>query len=365
MIDMFSALAVVLGAIALVGVALRALGFAPPRGARRSLRVLETCALGHRQRLVLVEADGERLLLSAGDGPVRLLRRMPPAAVEARSAPADPAPRPPRRLRSARAWLRAVGLTALVLCAVAAGPAGAQEVPAAGVPAAAAASPDAPSLSLSLDGATGPDRIAGTLQIVALVTLLSVAPSILLMATCFTRIVIVLSLLRQAIGIHQLPPNQVIVGLALFTTLFVMAPVGAEIKAQALDPYVAGELDEAAALERALVPVRGFMSQHTRQKDLALFVSMSNRPAPESVEDVSLATLLPSFLISEIRAAFEIGFMVYLPFLIVDIVIASMLISMGMIVLPPIIISLPFKLMLFVLLDGWNLVLSSLITGLR
>jgi flagellar biosynthetic protein FliP len=353
-IDMFSALAFVLGAIALLGVALRAFGFAPPRGARRSLRVLESCALGQRQRLLLVEAQGERLLLAAGEGSVRLLRRLPPAPPEAEPAPAQP----PRRLRAARAWLRAVGLTALALC-VLAGPALAQEADV------AAPAPGASSLSLSLDGPIAPERIAGTLQIVALVTLLSVAPSILLMATCFTRIVIVLSLLRQAIGIHQLPPNQVIVGLALFTTLFVMAPVGAEIKSQALDPYVAGELDEAAALEKALSPVRAFMSRHTRQKDLALFVSMSSQPPPESLEDVSLATLLPSFLISEIRAAFEIGFMVYLPFLIVDIVIASMLISMGMIVLPPIIISLPFKLMLFVLLDGWNLVLSSLITGLR
>ena len=212
--------------------------------------------------------------------------------------------------------------------------------------------------------ATEPERISSTLELLLLLTLFSVAPSVLLMATCFTRVVIVLALLRQALGVAQLPPNQVIIGLALAITVFAMAPIGAKIEREALNPYVASEIEAPVALERAASTVRGFLLRHTRERDLALFVSLSDS-APESREDVALFTLLPSFMLSEIRTAFEIGFTIFLPFLIVDLVIASMLILMQMIVLPPIVISLPFKLMLFVLLDGWNLVAGSLIDGLR
>jgi flagellar biosynthetic protein FliP len=210
-----------------------------------------------------------------------------------------------------------------------------------------------------------PDRISSTVQIVVLLTLVSLVPSILLMATCFTRVVIVLSLLRQAVGLPQLPPNPVLVGLALFTTLFVMAPVGKRIHDEALEPYSTRAIDEATALTRAEAPVRDFLLRQTREKDLALFQELSGEPAPAEPEQVGIWTLLPAFTISEMRTAFEIGFMVYLPFLVIDLVIASMLISMGMIVLPPIVISLPFKLMLFVLLDGWGLVVGGLVRGIR
>jgi flagellar biosynthetic protein FliP len=194
--------------------------------------------------------------------------------------------------------------------------------------------------------------------------LLSIAPSILLMATCFTRVVIVLAFLRQAIGVQQLPPNQVLVGLSLFVTLFVMAPVGERIHQEALEPYMLKEIGAPQAAELAAAPVRDFVSRYTREDDLALFLSFRGEAAPPADQPVSLATLLPSYLLSELRTAFEIGFMLYLPFLVIDLVVASLLISMGMIVLPPVVISLPFKLMLFVLLDGWNLVIGSLLTGL-
>jgi flagellar biosynthetic protein FliP len=222
-----------------------------------------------------------------------------------------------------------------------------------------------PTLSAVISQAAEPGEVSSTLQIVALVTLISVAPSILLMATCFTRIVIVLAFLRQAIGIQQLPPSQVLVGLALFLTLFAMAPVGEQIRAEALEPYMKREIDERDAFTRASVPVREFLTRFTRERDLELFVSISDSEPVDSLADAPLTMLLPAYMLSELRTAFEIGFMLYLPFLVIDLVVASTLISMGMIVLPPIVISLPFKLMLFVLLDGWNLVVSSLLNGLR
>ncbi len=360
---MATALAMVIGAIVLARHALRWLGFAP--GAlvkRRSVRVVESCPIGARQRLVVVDVGHERLLLGATDSQVSLVRALPPeseaASEEPESARSEQTAPVPQALGQARAWLRAAGLPLVMLaCMLLAPDASAQSLE-------IGSGPEAPEIKLSVDGLTSPDRISQTLQIVFLMTLLSVAPSILLVATSFTRIVIVLSLLRQAIGIHQLPPNQIIVGLALFVTVYVMAPVGSQIKEASLDPYVAEEIGTEEAVAAAIAPVRAFMAQHTREKDLGLFARISGAEVDGSVDEIPLTALMPSFLISEIRTAFEIGFMIYLPFLVVDIVIASMLISMGMIVLPPIIISLPFKLMLFVLLDGWNLVISALVTGL-
>ncbi|NNL67463.1 MAG: flagellar type III secretion system pore protein FliP [Myxococcales bacterium] len=203
------------------------------------------------------------------------------------------------------------------------------------------------------------------MELLALLTLISVAPSILLMATCFTRIVIVLAFVRQAVGVQHLPPNQVLVGLSLFLTLFVMAPTGQKIHAQAWLPYMSEEISLEEAGSRGLAPIRRFMLAHTREVDLALFTEIADQPAPETLDEVPISSLLPAFLISELRTAFEIGFMVFLPFLIIDLVISSMLISMGMIVLPPVVVSLPFKIMLFVLADGWNLILGSLVDGLR
>lgn len=352
-LESVSALLMVLGVLIALRLALR--GVLPRVSARRSVRVTESCALGGKQRLLVVEVDGERLLLGAGDGSIELLRELPPAPARESEEPAG-GPDVEGWWQTVRQVLRTAGIgAALALCLVAAEPAFAQTVSTAG---------DGSSVTLSLEGATAPDRISSTLQIVLLMTLLSVAPSLLLVATSFTRIVIVLSLLRQAMGIHQLPPNQIIVGLALFTTFYVMAPVGAEMKETAYDPYVAGEIGEEELLERGVKPVHTFMTQHTRESDLALFADLAGKTLPEDPADIRFSNLLPAFLISEIRTAFEIGFMVYLPFLIVDLVIASMLISMGMIVLPPIIISLPFKIMLFVLLDGWNLIIKALVSGL-
>ena len=222
-----------------------------------------------------------------------------------------------------------------------------------------------PRLTLSLDGATSPDGVTSGLEALALLTVVAVAPSLLLMATCFTRIVIVLALLRQAIGVQHLPPNQVLIGLSLFTTFFVMSPVVDQVRVEAYEPYTRQEIGGEEALGRATSPLRTYMLEFTDERDLDLFVGMAEVDPETAVEDVPLTSLLPAFVLSELRAAFEIGFLVYLPFLVIDLVIASMLISMGMIVLPPVVISLPFKLMLFVLLDGWNLVIGSVVTGLR
>ena len=184
------------------------------------------------------------------------------------------------------------------------------------------------------------------------------------MATCFTRFVIVLAFVRQAIGVQHTPPNQVLIGLALFLTAFVMQPVADEVIDLAYDPYVAGEMTGHEALEEAAEPVRRFLLSQTREEDLALFVEMAKVGPLAEPADVPLTTLLPSFLVSELRTAFEIGFVIFLPFLIIDLIVSSLLISMGMIVLPPIVVSLPFKIMLFVLADGWNLILGSLVQGM-
>lgn len=357
-----SALVIVLATIALLRSLLAARGWLPGTPGRRSLRVLETLGLGGRQRLFVVEVEGERLLLGAADSTITVLRTLGPASVEASEEAPESSESPQRLSRgvsrlSLRALRRAIPLLLVAILLASASPAIA-------APDSAGGGLELPDLAVALSGATEPGEIASTLQIVALLTLISIAPSILLMATCFTRVVIVLAFMRQAIGVQQLPPNQVLIGLALFVTFFVMAPVGERIHAEALEPYMRQEIDGSTAARLATVPVRDFLTEYTREDDLALFRSFRGDDAEEATEDISLATLLPSYLMSELRTAFEIGFMLYLPFLVIDLVIASMLISMGMIVLPPVVISLPFKLMLFVLLDGWNLVIGSLLSGL-
>ncbi|MCB1476167.1 MAG: flagellar type III secretion system pore protein FliP [Rhodobiaceae bacterium] len=214
-------------------------------------------------------------------------------------------------------------------------------------------------VTLDFQGGAGFSERA--LQIVALITVLSLAPSILVMVTSFTRIVVVLSLLRSAIGLQTAPPNAVMVSLALFLTAFVMAPVFQRAYADGVQPLIAEQIDTQEAFNRASVPFREFMMAHVREKDLALFISASGDPAPDTPADVSLRVLVPAFMISELRRAFEIGFLLFVPFIIIDMVVASILMSMGMMMLPPVIISLPFKLIFFVLVDGWNLVAGSLI----
>ncbi|HKU90754.1 MAG TPA: flagellar type III secretion system pore protein FliP [Steroidobacteraceae bacterium] len=199
-----------------------------------------------------------------------------------------------------------------------------------------------------------------TLQILILMTVLTLLPAILLMMTAFTRIVIVLAILRQAIGAGQTPPNQVLVGLALFLTLFVMGPVAEKINVDAAQPYLAGTLDASVAVERAVMPLKSFMLKQTRESDIATFVRIAGGKGFEKPEDVPLNILVPAFVTSELKTAFQIGFLLFIPFVIIDLVVASVLMSMGMMMLSPVLISLPFKIMLFVLIDGWALVMGTL-----
>ena len=219
----------------------------------------------------------------------------------------------------------------------------------------------APYLSIDLDDGKNPGDVAVVLQIFFLLTVLSLAPAILIMLTSFTRIAIVLSVLRQAIGTNQMPPNQIILGLALFLTFFIMSPVWEKVNEQALQPFLQKKISQQEALEKATIPVRQFMFGQTREKDLALFMDISKTKRPKNMDEVPTSVLIPSFIISELKTAFQIGFLLYVPFLVVDMVVASVLLSMGMMMLPPIMISLPFKLMLFVVADGWYLVVGSLV----
>ncbi len=222
--------------------------------------------------------------------------------------------------------------------------------------------------TMSLDLADGDGAATGRIvQLIALLTVLSLAPSILVMVTSFTRIVVVLSFVRMALGTQQTPPNQVLISLALFLTLFVMAPTLEQAYDTGIAPLIAGEIDEQEAFTRALRPVQAFMSRHVRPEDLALFADLAEVRLDEAKDsgDVTAATplrvLVPAFMISELRRAFEIGFLVFIPFLIIDMVVASILMSMGMMMLPPVIIALPFKIIFFVLVDGWSLVVGSLV----
>jgi len=219
-----------------------------------------------------------------------------------------------------------------------------------------------PSLSLSFpSGQQKPQDMVSVLRIIMMLTVLSLAPAILIMMTSFTRIIVVLGFLRQSLGTQQLPPNQLLVGLALFLTFFVMAPTWKEINANALEPFMNEKIDQTTALARAEKPIREFMFAQTREKDLELFLSLSKSPKPKNKDDVATYILIPSFMISELKTAFQIGFMLYLPFLVLDIVVSSVLMAMGMMMLPPMMISFPFKLLLFVLVDGWQLIIGSLV----
>jgi flagellar biosynthetic protein FliP len=221
--------------------------------------------------------------------------------------------------------------------------------------------PDPGILRLDLGGDENPAKVSVVMQIFLLLTVLSLAPSILIMVTCFTRIAIVLSLLRQAMGSPQLPPNQIVIGLALFLTFFIMSPVWQKVHKEAVKPYLAEQITATQALETAAGPIRKFMIAHTREKDLSLLVDVAKLPRPENISAVPTTVLIPAFIISELKTAFQIGFMLYVPFLIIDMVVASVLLSMGMMMLPPIMVSLPFKLMIFVLTDGWYLIIGSLV----
>lgn len=218
-----------------------------------------------------------------------------------------------------------------------------------------------PTITLGIGEATDPGEVSTALQILVVLTILSVAPAILLMTTGFTRIVIVLSFVRQAMGTQSAPSNQIVIGLALFLTFFIMAPVFEQINEQALQPYLDKQISQEKALEEALQPMRQFMFSQVGEKDLQLLVDISKSPQPENQADISMLTLIPAFMLSELKRAFQMGFLLFVPFLMVDMIVASILMSMGMMMLPPIIVSLPFKILLFILVDGWSLVIGSLV----
>ncbi len=218
-----------------------------------------------------------------------------------------------------------------------------------------------PTIKFGVGEAKDPGEVSVLIQILVLLTILSLAPAILIMMTSFTRLVVVFSFLRHALGTQQMPPNQILIGLSLFLTFFIMSPVWQTINEKALVPYQQKRLSQGQAFEEALKPVRQFMFKQTREKDLALFVQMAQIPKPKNREDIPTTLLIPAYVISELKTAFQIGVLLYLPFLIIDMVVSSILLSMGMMMLPPVMISLPFKALLFVLVDGWNLVVGSLV----
>ena len=224
-----------------------------------------------------------------------------------------------------------------------------------------AQTPALPSLTLSVGQADSPEKVSTLLQVLLLLTVLSLAPAIIIMMTSFTRFAIVLSLLRTALGTQQMPPTQIIVGLALLLTFFLMTPVFNQINKEALQPYLAEKISQQEALTKALKPIRAFMLKQTRKKDLSLFIDIAKLDKPKSYDEIPTIVLMSSFVISELKTAFQIGFIIYIPFLVIDMVVASVLLSMGMMMLPPFMVSLPFKLMLFVLIDGWNILIGSMI----
>jgi len=220
-----------------------------------------------------------------------------------------------------------------------------------------------PSVTVDFGKAPSGPALSSSLQAMLLLTILTLAPTILMTATSFTRIVVVMHFLRQGLGTQQTPSNQVLISLSLVLTFFIMAPTAREINSTVLQPLQRNELTTDQALDRTAAPMKVFMLRHTRKKDLSLFLKIAKAPAPKTKADVPMECLLPAFLISELKTAFEIGFMIFLPFLVVDMVVASILLSMGMMMLPPVVISLPFKILLFVLVDGWYLIVGSLVRG--
>jgi len=232
------------------------------------------------------------------------------------------------------------------------------------VPVNAALAP-VPNINIGVGNVDNPAEMSASLQILFLLTVLSLAPSILIMMTSFTRIIIVLSFMRSALATQQAPPNQVIVGMALFLTFFVMAPTWSQINQNALQPYMEEKINQEQALGNAVKPLREFMFNQTREKDLALFVKLSENPRPKTYDDVPTMVLIPAFVLSEMKTAFQIGFMLFIPFIVIDMIVASSLMSMGMIMLPPMMISLPFKILLFVMVDGWYLLTRSLVLSFQ
>jgi flagellar biosynthetic protein FliP len=256
-------------------------------------------------------------------------------------------------------WILA-GLAALFVVIAAVAPAFAQTIPGPTSP-----TIPIPRINIGVTPATKPADVALSLQILLLLTVLTLAPTLLVLTTSFTRIIVVLSFVRTALGTQSNPPNQVLLGLAMFLTFFVMSPVIEDINKNALQPYLGQKISQSVAIDRAQKPLRAFMFRQTREKDIAVFYSMTKEPRPAKQEDVPTYLLIPAFTISELKTAFEIGFAIYIPFIVIDMVVASVLLSMGMMMIPPVLISLPFKILIFLLVDGWNLTVSALFASFK
>ncbi len=229
----------------------------------------------------------------------------------------------------------------------------------------ATAAPLIPNVSVNVGTADNPQEVATSLQLMAVLTIVSLAPGILMMTTSFVRIVVVIGFLRNALSTQNVPPNQVVVALALFITFYLMAPYWSQANEQGIQPYLAGQITQEQAITNTIEPIREFMFRQTRESDLALFVNLSDAERPESPENVSTFVLIPAFVISELKTGFQLGFMIYIPFIVIDMIVASTLMSMGMMMLPPVMISLPFKILLFVMVDGWHLLIRSLIVSFK
>ena len=229
----------------------------------------------------------------------------------------------------------------------------------------AMAAPLIPNVNVSVGTAETPQDVASSLQVMAVLTIVSLAPAILIMTTSFVRIVVVIGFLRNALSTQNVPPNQVVIALSLFLTFYIMSPYWSQANEQGIQPYLNGQITQEEALENTVAPVREFMFRQTRESDLALFVNLSDAERPETQEDVSTFALIPAFVISELKTAFQLGFMIYIPFIVIDMIVASSLMSMGIMMLPPVMISLPFKILLFVMVDGWHLLIRSLIVSFR
>ena len=222
-----------------------------------------------------------------------------------------------------------------------------------------------PSVNVEVGTANGPQDVASTLQVMALLTILTIAPGILIMTTSFVRIVVVIGFLRNALSTQNVPPNQVVLGLAMFMTFYIMSPYWSQANDEGIQPYLNGQISQEEALTKTVAPIREFMFRQTRESDLALFVNLADPERPETQDDVSTFVLIPAFMISELKTGFQIGFMIYVPFIVIDMIVATTLMSMGMMMLPPVMISLPFKILLFVMIDGWHLLINSIIVSFR
>jgi len=383
--------------LALLGVALKLLRkFAPTSttGARLRMEIVQRLALGPKQGIAVIRVGDRHVAVSVGEGGIHRLFELEAGEVaDARavdSAPAATASRPDFKSALTTALRSATGLMVAAMVAVAAPRAASaqqtaapatsktapsqsatqlvQKITAAAAQNAArgatAGGPDVPKMDLRVGNGDGL-HLSGTVGIVVMMGLLTLLPTLLLMMTGFTRILIVLNFLRQALGTQSAPPTQLVAALALLLTGFVMAPTLSELNTTALTPWMDGTIDQAQMLDRGSKPFRAFMVKQTRRQDIETFVRISKAPTPEKIDDVPLVTLTSAFVISELRTAFQIGFALFLPFIVIDVAVSSVLMSMGMFMLPPAMISLPFKLLLFVLVDGWSLIVQSLITSFR